>query len=285
MADYIFTEGKIAKKNFFNKLIEIMTAAGWTNVSSNPTTDFVVMHSKGESGDKDLFIQLRPSNVTNVNPTDSTDYNVMSYRLIEGYTPGATGTAGTFARTTTEAWTALHIVPTTAAITVNMEIELTYFYHANKNRLIMAIETPPSTTYAPQLIYLGLPDVTYTTETGSKGVLCAVSSYPKANATVHISNAADGLPSDTTSSTRTLYATLSPKNPNSAGLYTISEILYGNSTEGIRGKLSGIYQMPNGNINNGDIITIGAKEYRVVVTHSVTSNNSFSSVTFVIQIV
>lgn len=285
MADYIFTEGKVVKKDFFSKLIDMMTAAGWTNVSSNAATDFVVMNSKGESGDKDLFIQIRPTNITNVNPTDSTDYNVMSYRFVEGYTPGATGVAGTFARTTTETWTALHIVPTAVAATTNMDIELTYFYHVNKNRIIMAIETPPSTATAPQLFYLGLPDVTYTTESGSKGALCAVSSYPKANATLHISNASDGLPSETASLTRNVYATLSPKNPNSAGLYTISEILYGNNIEGIRGKLTGIYQMPNGNINNGDIITIGAKEYRVVVTHSVSSNNSFSSVTFVIQIV
>ena len=283
MADYIFTEGKIAKKNFFNKLIEILTAAGWANVSSNPTTDFVVMHSKGESGDKDLFIQLRSTNNSNANPIDSTDYSVMSYRFVEGYTPGTGGAAGTFTRSN-ETWVALHLVPSAIATQLNQELELTYFYHVNKNRIIISIETPVSTSLAPVIVYLGLPDVLYTDEPGSRGLVCATSCYPRTNNTIHVSNAAHPLPSDTTSSTRTIYVTLSPKNPNTAGLYTISEMTYGNVAEGTRAKLTGLYQLPNGNINNGDFIEIDAKLYRIVVTHVVASSSSFSSSTFALQV-
>ena len=255
-----------------------MKSAGWNDVSTAPATDFVVMHSKGESGDKDLFIQLRPTNVSNANSTETTDYNVMSYRFVEGYE------AGVFTRSS-EPWNAIHLAPTTTNIALTGELELTCFYHVNKNRIIMVIETPVSTAYGAVLFYLGLPDTTYTTESGSKGVVYATSAYPRTNQTLQISNATDGLPSDSASSTRSLYSTLSPKNPNSAGLFTISEILYGSSIEGIRGKLDGIYQMPNGNVNNGDVITIGAKEFRVVVTQAVSSQNSFSSSTFVIQTV
>lgn len=282
MADYIFTEGKVAKKDFFNKLVELMTSAGWVDVSSDPTTDFVVLNSTGETGDKNLFLQIRPSNNSGANPIDSTDYSVMSYRFVEGYTPG-TGTAGTFTRTS-EAWTPLHIVPQAANTQLNKEIELTYFYHVNKNRIIISVETPASTSLAPIVIYLGLPDVLYTDEPNSRGLVCAVTAYPKTNNTIHVSNAAFPLPSDNASSTRSIYVTLSPKNPNTAGLYTISEMTYGNVTEGTRGKLTGLYQLPNGNINNGDFIEIDAKLYRIVVTHVVSSSSSFSSATFALQV-
>ena len=282
MADYVFTKGTALKKDMFTKIVQLFTSAGWTNVSSNPTTDFTVLHSKGESDDKDLFIQLRAFNTAETTTSiETTDTNAMSYRFIEGYEAGADGASGTFTRPT-EVWTPLYIAPSTTS--VNREVELEYYYSINKNRLIIVIETPVSVNLAPILLYLGLPDTTYTTESGSRGVIFGASAYPKTNNTINISNASDGLPSDPASSNRTPYVTLAPKNPNSAGLFTLSEILYGNTTEGIRGKLTGIYQMPNGNVNNGDTIVIGSKEYRVVATHII-SGSSFSSNTFVIQMV
>lgn len=281
MADYIFTSGTVQKNQVYQKIIDSFISAGWTNISSNPATDFDVLKSVGEAGDKNLIIQLRPGNATNVNPITTTDYNVMSYRLIGDYTPGAPGVAGTTTRSA-EAWTLLYIIPT--ATTVPQTTIMTYYMHVNKNRLIISLETPPAVGQAPIVHYIGLPDTVWCTESGSRGLLVASSAYPKTNVTLHITNTPQEVASETASSTRTLYVQLAPKNPNAAGLISHSEVTYGNTAESWRGKLTGLYQLPNGGISNGDTYNIGTRKFRAIVAQNVASQNSFSSNTFGIQI-
>ena len=279
MADVIFSAGTCKKKDIIKTMVDLMKTAGWKDVSSNPTTDFIVLNSKGEAGNKDLFIQFRTSAANNANPIDSTDYNVASYRLIEGYTPGAAGAAGVFARPS-ESWKALHIVPSVSQI--SQEVTMTYYYHVNKDRIIFIAETPESVNTGPITHYFGLPLI-FTNDTGSRGVVAVSSAYSNLANGLLVSNAAGELPSDNASSTRIIYATLPPKTPNSAGKHTPVEMYYGNTSEGIRGKLDGLYVLPAGGLNNGDTLTVGSKTFRAVV-NGVGSTNSFPSTTLVCQI-
>ena len=236
------------------------------------------MKSTGEDGTKNLHVQLRASATNNTNPTDTTDYNVASYRLIEGYTPGASGAAGTFNRPS-EAWKNLYIVPSTS--TVNGEVTVTYYYHVTKNRIIFIVETPETLAFGPVTHFIGLP-LSFVSEPGSRGVVVASSAYGNAANAVLVSNAPGELPSDTSSSNRVIYATMPPKSPNSAGKHTPVEMFYGNTTEGIRGKLDGLYVLPAGGVNNGDTLNVGSKVFRAIV-NGVGSTNSFPSTTLVIQ--
>lgn len=282
MADYIFTSGTAAKSGMYQKILDLFLAAGWTNISSNPATDYDVLRSTGEAGDKQLIIQLRPLNLSGANSTITTDYSQCSYRLVESYTPGASGVAGTFGKAA-EGWNSITLIPVANTTTHSKDTLLTYWVHVNKNRMIISIESPSSVAKAPVVHYIGIPDVTNASEPGSRGLLVGNSSLAKTAANLHITNAVGELPSDAASSTRTIYCQLAPKNPNSAGLYTFSEALYGSTAEGIRGKISGMFFLPNGGINQGDTITIGTKKYRVVVAES-SGNNSFPSLTFAFQI-
>jgi len=279
LADIIFSTGTCKKKEILTTMIELMKAAGWQNVSSNPATDFFVMHSKGESGDKNLYMQFRNGNVTNANPIDTTDYNVASYRLVGGYTPGSPGTAGVFQKAT-EAWRVFYVAPTTTVI--NNEVEMTYYYHVNKNRIIFVLETPISLGFSPVTHYFGLP-VSFVSEPNSRGVIAASSTYAVTANNVLVSNAAGELPEDAVSSTRIVYSTLPPKSPNSAGIHTPVEMYYGNGTEGMRGKIDGLYVIPAGGVNNGDIMTVGVKRFKAIV-NGVASSNSFPSTTLVCQV-
>jgi hypothetical protein len=280
MADFIFTTGTCTKSELYSTIINAFVSAGWTNVSSNPTVDFDVLRSPSEAGGRSLTIQLRATNVTNINSIATTDNNAMSYRLVESYTPGTGGTAGTFGRSTTETWTIMYVAPTASAISLNTT--LTYFISVNKNRMIIVIETPPATTLAPVINYIGLPDTLYTAESGSRGVLVATTFGAKSASAVHITNTPSELASESVSSVRSVYCLLAPRNPNAAGLYSLSDMKYGSTAESYRGKLSGIYALPTGNINNGDIITQGSKKYRVTVAASGTT--SFPTLVFAIQI-
>lgn len=273
--DYIFTRGQVVKSGVFDLIVNSLIAAGWTNVSSLATSDFVVLKSTGNTEDKSLILNIRDTNASNTNSIKTTNYNTMSYRLQTSYTPGAAGVAGTFGRPAM-AWTAMDIVPTVAATgTLPMDTMLTYSIYADKSKFILALEYPYASGYGPLVIYMGLPDSLYCLEEGNSGTLAATTVNVTGN-TVYICNTPAGLGNVTDKYSLTVYGTLSPKNPNNAGKYALSHLYYGSTTEGPRGKLDGIYVMPQGNVVTGDIITLGTKKYYVLVCH-IQGANSFLS--------
>ncbi|ANB66142.1 hypothetical protein GFC29_3817 (plasmid) [Anoxybacillus sp. B7M1] len=289
MPDYIFATEQVAKKDFYNWLLNKMIGAGWRNISSNPTSDGDVLQSIGEDGTRNLILNLRPGNTTGntgqgSNPITTTDYNVMSYRLLNDYTPGTAGTSGTSSRAlASTAWETFYVIPTTT--TIPKDTILTVRYHVNKNRIILLIETPAAVGVSPILYYIGLPDEFYCSEPNSRGLLIGSTGYNKYSGAVHISDTVGELASigTTAGTSNTTYQTLAPKNPNSAGKYIISDIFYGDSTIGFRGKLTGLFALPNQNVLNGDIIKIDTKQYYVAVCQSA-NNNAFGTLALAIQI-
>jgi len=124
--DYIFQTGTVQKSGVYQFIIDKLKTAGWSDISSNPSTDYVVLKSTGNTGDKILLIQLRPGNASsNANSTVTTQYCQMSYRLIDSYTPGAAGVAGTFGRSSL-VWTDLYTCPVPATTQVPMDAVLNY---------------------------------------------------------------------------------------------------------------------------------------------------------------
>jgi hypothetical protein len=289
MPDYIFSTEQVAKKDFYNWFLNKMIEAGWRNISSKPDTDGDVLQSTGEDGNRNLILNVRPGNTNGYtgigsNPITTTDYNVMSYRLLNDYTPGAAGTSGTSSRPlASRAWEPFYVVPTSAQ--VPKDTMLTVRYNVNKNRMIMLIETPSAVGVAPILYYIGLPDETYCSEPNSRGLLVAATAYNKYSGSVHISDTVGELASigATAGISNNTYQTLAPKNPNASGKYVISDIFYGDSTIGFRGKLTGVFALPNQNVLNGDIIKIDTKQYYVAVCQSA-GYNAFGSLALAIQI-
>lgn len=303
MADAIFTKDTVLKKDYVDHFIDILKGAGWEDISSNPEKDGFIMHSKGEEGNKDLFIQFRygdHSGSTGLgnNPTNTTTSQVFSYRLINSYIPQdpvtvqpteeelaknpdaqptTTLTSGIFQRPS-DTFYRLYIAPNG----LDLETELTIYYHVNKDRIIIITETPDALNSLPIAYYFGLP-THYTAEEGSRGVIALVSYYSSFSNSVNISDAVTGLPTLPTSTSHPIYCTLPPKSPNSAGIHTPVEAIFGDNSIGIRGKIDGITFLPNGSINNGDNLILNSKRFRAVQCSS-TGNNSFPSYTMVIQI-
>lgn len=377
MADVIFSSPQnILKKDVYNTIIETMTTGGWTDISTNPVTDFNVMMSPGEENNKKLIIQLRPLNNSNNNSIVTTDYGVMSYRLIEEYTPATSPIAGVYNVTlgtsnltidgvtcvysatpntiqwkdaTTlallvnkdatlsakytatasgpvlvltqkqyyqsptapivtgsgtnvatvtvgvtssgvckrhnEAWKPLFIMPAANSTLLSKDSTyVTWRSAVNKNRIIFSLEYAPGTGYSAIVNYIGLPDDYYCTELDSRGLIVASSAANDAGAsTINVDNNPSDMPDNLATVTRNVYCTLTQKNPNAAGKYMISEIFYGNTNEGFRGKLTGLFALPNQNILNGDIIQIGTKQYYILICTSYGST-AFPSAALAIQI-
>ena len=274
--NYLFTKGTCLKSELFSKIIDAFKSAGWEDISSKADTDFIVLTSKGNIGDKNLILNIRATDTGNNNSVEKTDYCQISYRLQPSYTPGATGVAGTFGRATL-AWTALYIVPTTATLGASTSID--YYIYADASKLILMLKYPTATGFLPLLIYLGEPDTLYTPEPDSRGFIAAMSANnPTGNYTIQICDNPDKMASRTAPYAITTYTLLPPADPNADDKSFLSSIYYGSTTEGLRGKLDGIklVYFSGSNFVTGDTITVGSEIYTVFVLAS-TGYTSFQS--------
>ncbi len=284
MAKYIFQTKTCLKSEIYANLKAIMIAAGWQNITSLAGSDGDVMYSTGEDTTLALYINMRSTNTTGANDTELTDYNIMSYRFPESYVPGDVGVSGTFGRAVAqEAWKNLYIAPTTTAI--SKSVTVTIKYHCNKNRLIFAIIYPDASGILPILSYIGIPDEIYVATSGSRDIIFASTAGAATAGTLNISNAVLSMPSDAATTTRSTYVQLSPKQVNSDGKVIMSELFYGNPSEGLRGKLTGIFGLSQTTpvINSGNIVTIGSDQFLVLLCGTV-NYNSFQTLYMAIQV-
>lgn len=285
MAKYIFQTKTCLKSEIYSNIKSILINAGWQNITSSYTSDGDVFYSTGENDNLALYMNLRSTNTSNANDIETTDLNIMSYRFPDTYVPGEVGVAGTYGRTIAqEAWKNFYIAPTATAI--SRTVSVTLRYHCNKNRLIFAIIYPDASGIAPIISFIGISDEIYVSTTGSRDMMFCTSAGNGAANTVMMCNAVMSMPSDVASSARNTYTQLSPKQVNSDGKVIMSEIFYGNPSEGLRGKITGIFGISNTTpvINSGNIITIGTEQYLVLVCGTL-NYNAFQTLYLAIQIV
>jgi hypothetical protein len=147
----------------------------------------------------------------------------------------------------------------------------------------MVIEPPVTSNLGPVVHYMGLPDVHYASEPASRGVILGLSALAPTANNVVVTDTPGEAASVTASANRPVQVQLTPKNPNSAGRYHISDIFVGDAAEGLRFNLSGLYSLPTTGVVNGDIITIGTRRFRVIVAQTL-NYNSFGSQALAIQI-
>lgn len=284
--DYIFISGTCTKAEVFQLIIDRLTTAGWADVSSSSSTDFVVMKSSANTDDKELILNIRDTSSTNANSIVTTDMCVMSYRLQDTYTPGD-GVAGVFGRPAL-AWSNLYIAPVASpTVQLGKDTVLNYHVYADKSKLILVLEYPEPTGYSPVVIYLGQPDSLFVSDSASRGVLVAVSCQSSAGTatSAHICNTSDTVASVTTPYAIALSALLPTGDPNVANKTMVSSIYYGSAAESFRGKLDGLkvafYNAGAANMLTGDTVTVnlpggGTHTYYVVIT-AVQSASSFPS--------
>ena len=164
MSDPILTTERVKLYDIYPKIISLLTQAGWKDVSSNVGKDGNVMYSKGESGDMDLFLGFsKDAGGTDTSPFGSSKTADGIYvKLIYNYTPGATGTGGTYDRRRNETWKKL-IFPFSNRGIISLDDELYMHYHVNKNRIVCYFEPlehykiEPSKNDIPQSNYIIYP--------------------------------------------------------------------------------------------------------------------------------
>jgi hypothetical protein len=257
------------KSEIYDLIINKLIAAGWTNVSSKASTDYAVLTSVGNTGDKSLIINLRdiPAAGTAANTVKTSAYCQMSYRLQSSYAPGAVDVAGVFGRPAL-AWTDLYIAPVAASGQVPADTVVNYKVYADLSKIILAIEYPNPTGYSPILIYIGQPDTLLSLDSENRGMLVGATNSATTASSVMVCNTSDGMGSVAAPYALKTYAFLPDGDPNNSNKRMVSSIYYGNALEGYRGKLDGVKCVLNTKLFTGDTITIGAETYYVLTCHT-----------------
>ena len=172
-------------KSLGTTVLSLLKAAGWEDISSNPATDFIVMHSKGESGDANYCFQMK----VGLGPS----YD-MQFRLSGTYTPGAPGSAGVFAVPSAQ-WFNVPMASQTGNYTFPSkgltDLMQDLFYNINKDCCKIVTAPPVSTYYwgaltGSRFFVIGSPDLYYTTKS-SKDVIYITNCPLAANEPIVIS--------------------------------------------------------------------------------------------------
>lgn len=260
MANMMATEN-IAKGSVYQRIKDLLISAGWQNISSKPTTDYDVFYSTGENGDKTLYFQMKDTS-----NTAATTGCYIDIRLINKYTPGDAGVAGTFDRPS-ETWRNVYLFTN---ISVNYDAPVIFSYQVNKDRIIFFAD-PPLPIHqggcTGNIVYLGSPFL-FEAEPNCRSMSLAQTLYN--STTIAASNyvLSTNQPYSDLGATEALltYKITPSAEYNNSDKRVMSEIMYGNTSEGVRGKFDGFYALHPGitRTGHGDILTDGTSTYKVV---------------------
>jgi hypothetical protein len=261
MANTMATE-TILKGQMYQRIKDLLISAGWQNISSKPLTDYDIFYSTGEAGDKNIYFQM-----LDYSNTATTTGNYIRVKLINKYTPGTSGTAGTFdANRTSESWRNVILFTNLVAI----DAPITFSYQVNKDRIVFYAD-PALSIYqnsnSGNIVHLGVP-ILFESEPNSRGMTIAQGFYDSTivgaahnyvistNPPYTDNGATDGL---------LTYKITPPAEYNNSDERIMSEICYGGTVEGLRGKFDGFYALYGDytRTGHGDILTDGVSTYKV----------------------
>lgn len=274
MVGRLFKTGTCKKKEFFDILIAEILANGWKDVSSNPGTDFYVLQSDGEAGTKNLILQMKnwflTSEAVGSVRDGSGNHSSFGIRFPLGYTPGEDGAAGTFTRPTTP-WDIALVFPfisnANGTSVMDPDTIIDYALAVNKDNIVYVITPNIASPYNSLATFIGLADERYTAENNSDGMIYASSmGGGYAANTVLVANDCSELGSmSPDAETRATSSDLPIKNPNAAGVYMMTDMIYEEANEGVRGKINSLLFLPNINIVANDILVDGANKYKIAI--------------------
>lgn len=151
MSSIIFKNERVKKSEWYAWFLSKWVEAGWTDISSNPSTDDAVMYSEGEKGNKTLYLGFGGT-IKNVTTIDTQTLNI---RICRTYTPNVLyGVAGKFELPNT---LSCLLVGDLNLDHVNHELNM--WYYVNKSWGMFITEGHLVKGGNPSCIFVGQPDI------------------------------------------------------------------------------------------------------------------------------
>lgn len=254
----------------FTKLLEIFIEGGWTILTPNPlTSPYVNIHSTGISGDKHMYIRLKPfDGNTGLATYDirTTDYTDFQLDFGSAYN-AATDTITAIGRTEIFNFIGARndSLSNGYARLYSKEWFMRYWYYVDKDRLMFISQPgalfPDAIQKYATFTFLGIPEEMYLKEhllpVYMGAVLVKTHTAMGANKARILERPAI-LPRENTNATTNIYAASAGiVSPNVEGVVELTDAFIGDPREGTRGKLGGFYVCPTGvNLLDGDTVEL-----------------------------
>ncbi|MBV4432781.1 hypothetical protein KM803_15885 [Clostridium tyrobutyricum] len=278
-------KGSCQKQNLMQVIHDAILSPGsnWTEISSNKTNDFKYSGTMTDgwvfesppigSKQQRIFLTLKSTNFSQVNT-----WGTVYMWLADNYVPNATsGQNGTYTNKSATVISGIldyyRVDPTTS---------FDYFIDVLDHRILIVVQqTSITTTTHPSWIYIGYPELNTNLEGPNytnQFILGNIIGWSPTISHVYWRKNSAGVYDQ--------YAlakcNLNNSNPTPIGAYLLSPAyITGDSCSagdpGPLGVLTGIYFMPNTNIINGDIITIGADTYQVFITSTINNKTNLGT--------
>ena len=254
-----FKKESIKKLNLTSRIVEVMTEAGWEDITSLPSVDGHVLHSKGEDGLQEITFQISDSySRAAAYNVSTTSYRYGSIRLLKSYTPGPAGKAG-LADPPSHYWQ--YVSYMYRAGLENMDLNL--YYNANKDRGIFIIEDPFATDC--MWFYVGKPRPNYSKAYKDQNtVLVAQNNRYVGN--VIVQGLADTTYKEPVAGVIMVNNTGNAKNV--VGELMLSEIAFGTNESGFIGYVDGIYaimkNLNESNTGGNRSVVVGDRRLKII---------------------
>jgi len=278
VTDYIFQEETVEKRNFGAWLVAKMVAAGWQQVGSNPPTalndpvsKFYVMKTKRDADNAEAYIGLQDFNFRN----NTSSYSlVLNIELLNDYTPGTAGTAGTSTRTLSR----MTVNPSNGIGTYGLagintaayplDTPLSIRFCITKTNVTLFVRLPSTYNLSGQMLFFGLPDFLQKEKVAGGSVCWGTGSAGAGNDGPIVCDSTPGTPANTIMSEATGRWLDPQKSPDAAGQFPLVPFFVGGTDTGMRHRMPSCFVLKTGGILDRDIIQVGGMNFEIMSAYS-----------------
>lgn len=152
MAEIIYQHTRMIKREFYIWLKSKLEEHGWQNISSR-AGDFEVYHSKGISGEEELYFQMKEFQTSPTQSITNSTYSNLMLRPLEKYVPSETpGNPGVLTPST-HLWSDTRITMGTFT-----DVEVDVWYYCDADKITFIVKQPEFLGNQTYYWYIGKPD-------------------------------------------------------------------------------------------------------------------------------
>ncbi|VXC86345.1 conserved hypothetical protein [Bacillus mycoides] len=302
MTKAIFTKGTCKRFELFDTFVQVVLNGGWKLRDGVSLTDNTIdLYTDGFNGDKHLAIQV------NCLDSNYSGHNIRTTQFANGSIRLGTLKNDKKEFFTNDGFASLSFFSgrnystdnnNSYSTSIERLYDIEYYYYVDQEVIVFIVVPFRYTNLGNTVMFIGFPEQSFVEESRKEenkpysGAIYANSGFSGTDIGQYSARITETpknllpLPNRTTMAQRTL-SLVSPLSPNVDNKFVLSEIFYGDSNTGLRGRFGRIYLLSPGGMLDGDIIEIKVEnkiqKYRYTALGGA-SNNYTSFVTYAVAI-
>ncbi|MGK8833268.1 hypothetical protein ACRS8Y_25865 [Bacillus paranthracis] len=273
MTKAIFTKGTCKRFELFDTFVQVVLNGGWKLRDGVSLTDNTIdLYTDGFNGDKHLAIQV------NCLDSNYSGHNIRTTQYANGSIRLGTLKNDKKEFFTNDGFASLSFFPgrnystennSSYSTTIERLYDIEYYYYVDQEVIVFVVVPFRYTNLGNTVMYIGFPEQSFVEESKRNelkpysGAIYANSGYSGQSIGKYGCRVVDNPKnllelSNGTTKAQSVQSIISPLSPNIDNKFVLSELFYGGSDTGTRGRFGRIYFLQPGGMIDGDIIEIKA---------------------------